>query len=183
MLQYLQIFRKRVNSALILLPCMMFSACTPALNWREVRLESADGSVLKASLPCKPDTATRKQGLSDIQVDLSMMGCVANETTFTLSRIPIANPLDAPKVLASWQAAGVRNIGGKPTLMTSANISGAAAWPPATRVTLIGAATQADMMWFAKQTATGVTLYQAALYSKQPSNEATTTFFESLQLQ
>ena len=183
MLLHLQIFRKSVNSALILLLCLLFLACTPALNWREVRLESADGSVLKASLPCKPDTATRKQGLSNIQIDLSMMGCVANETTFTLSRIPISNPLDAPKVLASWQAAGVTNIGAKPALMTSANISGAGAWPPATRVTLIGTATQAHMLWFAKQTATGLTLYQAALYGKQPSNEAITTFFESLQLQ
>jgi hypothetical protein len=39
------------------------------------------------------------------------------------------------------------------------------------------------MLWFAKQTATGLTLYQVALYGKQPSNEAITTFFESLQLQ
>jgi hypothetical protein len=39
------------------------------------------------------------------------------------------------------------------------------------------------MLWFAKQTVTGVTLYQAALYGKQPSNEAIATFFESLQLQ
>lgn len=175
--------RKEVKSVLILLLCLLLFACTPALNWREVRLESADGSVLKASLPCKPDTATRKQQLSSIQVDLSMMGCVANETTFTLSRIPIANPPDAPKVLAAWQAAGVTNVSAKPVLMISANVSGAGTWPPATRATLAGAITQAHMLWFAKQTVTGVTLYQAALYGKQPSNEAITTFFESLQLQ
>ncbi len=187
MFLHFQTPRKLVNSALILLLC----ACTPTFNWRDVRLEAADGSALKAALPCKPDTATRKQQLSDIQVDLSMMGCVANETTFTLSRIPLANPLDAPKVLAAWQAAAVANVGvnvdanvsGRPVSMTAANVSGAGAWPPASRVTLTGAATQAHMLWFAKQTATGVTLYQAALYGKQPSNEAITTFFESLQLQ
>jgi hypothetical protein len=67
--------------------------------------------------------------------------------------------------------------------MTAANVSGAGAWPPAARVTLNGATIQAHMLWFAKQTATGLTLYQAALYGKQPSNEAITTFFESLQLQ
>jgi spore germination cell wall hydrolase CwlJ-like protein len=67
--------------------------------------------------------------------------------------------------------------------MVAATVSGAGAWPAATRVSLDGAATQAHMIWFAKQAATGVTLYQAALYGKQPSNEAITTFFESLQLQ
>ena len=161
----------------------LISACTPALNWREVRFESTDGSTLKAVLPCKPDTATRKQQLSDIQVDLSMMGCVANETTFTVSRIPLTQPLDAPKVLAAWQAAAVANLQANPVPSTAATVSGAGAWPPASRVTLTGAAAQAHMLWFAKQSRDGLTLYQAALYGKQPSNEAITTFFESMQLQ
>ena len=174
-----QFSRTLVNSALILLLC----ACTPALNWRDVRLESADGSTLKAVLPCKPDTATRKQQLNEIQVDLSMMGCVANETTFTLARMPLTNPLDAPKVLAAWQAAAVANLQANPVPSTATTVSGAGAWPPTSRVTLTGSATQAHMLWFAKQSRDGLTLYQAAVYGKQPSNEAITTFFESLQLQ
>lgn len=161
----------------------LISACTPALNWREVRFESTDGSTLKAVLPCKPDTATRKQQLGGIQVDLSMMGCVANETTFTLSRMPLVNPLDAPKVLAAWQAAAAANVKANPAPSMTATVAGAGAWPIASRVTLTGAATQAHMLWFAKQSSTGLTLYQAAVYGKQPNNEAITTFFESLQLQ
>lgn len=179
MLLHVQISRKLANSALILLLC----ACTPVLNWREVRLESADGSTLKAALPCKPDTATRRQQLANIQVELSMMGCVANETTFTLSRIPLSNPLDAPKVLAAWQAAGVTNLEAKNAPLVTTTVPGAGAWPPAVRVTLVGKTTQAQMLWFAKQTATGVTLYQAAMYSKQSANETIATFFESLELQ
>jgi hypothetical protein len=179
MFLHLQTSRKLVNSALILL----LFACTPALNWREVRLEAVDGSTLKATLPCKPDTATRKQQLGDVQAELSMMGCVANETTFTLSRMPLTNPLDAPKVLAALQTAAVTNVGAKPPPMVAASVSGASAWPPASRVTLLGATTQAHILWFAKQTATGVTLYQAAVYGKQPGNEAIAPFFESLQLQ
>ena len=170
-------------SALLCAYLSLISACTPALNWREVRFEPADGSTLKAELPCKPDTATRKQQLNDIQVELGMMGCVVNETTFTLSRIPLTNPLDAPKVLAAWQAAAAANVKANPVPSMTATVAGAGAWPPAARVTLTGTATQAQILWFAKQTSTGLTLYQAALYGKQPSNEAVTTFFESLQLQ
>ena len=171
--------RRLVSPALILLLC----ACTPALNWRDVRLESSDGSNLKAALPCKPDHATRKQQLGDIQVDLSMMGCSVSDVTFTLSRIPLVDPLSAPNVLAAWQAAVAANVKADPVPSTAAAVSGAGAWPPASRATLTGATTQAHMLWFAKQTSTGITLYQAALYGKQPGNEAVTTFFESLQLQ
>ena len=185
MFLHLQTSRKLVNSALILLLC----ACTPTLNWRDVRLESADGSSLKAALPCKPDHATRKQQLGSIQVDLSMMGCMANETTFTLSRVPLTNPLDAPKVMAAWQTASAANAKAKPAevLAIPAVVLGASAWPPTVWQTIDGEVTQAHMLWFAKQTATGVTVYQAAMYGKQLSNEAMTevvsTFFESLQLQ
>ncbi len=162
---------------------LFITACTPALNWRDVRLESADGSTLKAALPCKPDAATRKQQLGEILVDLSMMGCAANDVTFTLSRIPLVDPLSATRVLAAWQAAAVANVKAMPTLTTPITVSGAGAWPPAARVTLTGTTTQAQILWFAKQSSAGLTLYQAAVYGKQPNNEAIKTFFESLQLQ
>lgn len=162
---------------------MLMSACTPTLNWREVRLQSPDGSTLKAELPCKPDSATRKQQLGDIQVELSMMGCAVNDVTFTLSRIPVLDPLTAPKILAAWQAAAEVNVKADLTPKTAVTVSGAGTWPPAARVTLRGAAIQAEITWFAKQTSAGLTLYQAALYGKQPNPEAATTFFESLQLQ
>jgi len=183
MLLHIQKSLKLSIAVLILLLC----GCTPALNWREVRQESPDGSTLKAALPCKPDVATRQQKLANIQVELSMMGCIANETTFTLSRIPLDNALDVPKVLAAWQTAAVTNLNAKNAPLVAISVTGASAWPAATRVTLEGATNQAHMLWFAKQTDTGVSLYQAAMYGNQLnkvlSKEASTTFFESLQLQ
>jgi hypothetical protein len=162
---------------------LLMSACTPTLNWREVRFEVPDGTTLKAELPCKPDVATRKQQLGGFQVELSMMGCLAGDVTFTLSRIPLSDPLSAPKILAAWQAAVAANVQAKPVPTTPTTVTGAGAWPPAARVTLTGTATQAQMLWFAKQSSTGITLYQAAAYGKPASTEAATIFFESLQLQ
>lgn len=185
MLLHPQTYRKLFYMALTLMLC----ACTPSFNWRDVRLESADGSALKAALPCKPDTAIRKQQLGDIKVDLSMTGCAANDMTFTLSSIPLKNALDAPTVLAAWQAASLRNMRTKPAgaIAIPAVVLGASAWPPAVWQTLDGEVSQAHIQWFAKQSASGVTLYQAAMYGKQLSNEsakqASATFFESLQLQ
>jgi hypothetical protein len=91
--------------------------------------------------------------------------------------------------LAAWQAAGAANVKVKPAgaITIPAVVSGASAWPPAVWQSIDGEVTQAHMMWFAKQTANGVTVYQAAMYGKQLSNESNqgtvTTFFESLQLQ
>ena len=183
------IFNLRVLTCAALF--LLLSACTPTLNWRNVQLHTVNDSTLKAALPCKPDTATRKQQLGDIQVELSMVGCMVDETTFTLSSIPLNHPRDAAKVLTAWQAAAAVNVGAKPVALAAASVSGAGAWPTASRVTLMGATTQAHMLWFAKQTAAGLTLYQAALYGKRANNqsidqsmdEAITTFFESLQLQ
>jgi hypothetical protein len=166
---------------------LLVSACTPALNWRDVRMESAkesaNSSSLKAALPCKPDAATRKQKLGETQVDLTMMGCIANDLTFTLSRIPLTDPLVANKVLAAWQTAAAANVKAKPALTKPANVSGASALLPAARITLEGTEVQAQIVWFAKQSEAAVTLYQAAVYAKQANNEAVATFFESLQVQ
>ena len=168
---------------------LLITACTPTLNWRDVRFESASGSTLKAVLPCKPDVATRQQQLGGILVELSMMGCVASDTTFTLSRVPLANPLNGPKVLAAWQAAGMANARVKSAgaIAIPAVVSGASAWPPAVWQTIDGEVNQAHMLWFTKQTATGVIVYQAAMYGKQLSNksseDAADTFFESLKLE
>ena len=115
-------------------------------------------------------------------VELSMMGCVANDVAFTLSRIPLSDPLSAPKVLAAWQAAAAANVKATPTPTKPFNVAGAGAWPPAAHVTLAGAATQAQMLWFAKQSSSGLTLYQAAVYGRELNSEAMDAFFESLKL-
>lgn len=191
--------RRRVRySALIVIGILLFG-CSPTLNWREVRFESADGSTLIALLPCKPDSATRQQNLGGESVDLSMMGCEAGGATYTLARIHLANPVLATQVLAAWQAATLANVrapqpvpqpqGALPAPAIS--IRGASVWPPATQMTVQGQSRHVQVAWFARQSPTGVVLYQAALYAPLPGPEpesmsalhaAASTFFESLHL-
>ncbi|MDO8771802.1 MAG: hypothetical protein Q7K57_24430 [Burkholderiaceae bacterium] len=174
--------------------------CSPTLNWREVRLESTDGGgTLVAYLPCKPDRATRQQDLGGERVELSMMGCEAGGATFTLGRINLAKPVLAPQVLAAWQAATLANLRApQPVLQLQGalpaqpiSIQGASVWPPATRMTVQGRDRNLQVVWFARQSTTGVVLYQAALYgplagsdpnSTHAFNSAMVTFFESLHL-
>lgn len=174
--------------------------CSPTLNWREVHLEATDGGgTLVAYLPCKPDRATRQQDLGGERVELGMMGCEAGGATFTLARINLANPVLAPRVLAAWQAATLANLRApQPVLQLPGalpaqpiSIQGASVWPPATRMTVQGRDRNLQVVWFARQSTTGVVLYQAALYeplagsdsnSTNALNPAMITFFESLSL-
>lgn len=184
-------------------------ACTPALDWREVRFEGAmqasDASPLTALLPCKPDRATREQTVGGERVNLSMMGCPAAGATFTLSRMVLTTPAKAPQVLAAWQAATLANLvpGGKAQadqpqaaqpVTSPIKVPGASGWPAAVRMNVTGAAAggataaplTGQVAWFAQLAGPDMVLYQAAIYgsrdSKPLGTESIQTFFESLRL-
>ena len=50
---------------------MLLLACSPALNWRSVRI---DDQSLQASLPCKAERANRQVPWPDQAVDMSLGG-------------------------------------------------------------------------------------------------------------
>ena len=166
------------------------SACSPSLDWREVRfegeLQASDVSPLMALLPCKPDRATREQSVGGERVSLSMMGCPAAGATFTLSRMVLKNSANVPQVLAAWQAAAQANM----TKQSNAaqpetwpfKVRGASGWPAAVRMSL----SANQFAWFAQLAGPDIVLYQAAIYGSQDAKPlaagATDTFFESLRL-
>ena len=191
---------RRLFYALFLALFVTLTACTPALDWREVRFEGAmpasQASQLNAVLPCKPDRATREQTVGGQKVQLSMMGCKAAGATFTLSRLVLATPASAPQVLSAWQAASLGLPAGAKVTTQPIKILGASAWPPAvqTPVPSAGASVDAAMksakmsgqiVWFAQTADAELVLYQAAIYGSDTAalgSEAATTFFESLRL-
>ena len=77
---------------------LMLAACSPALNWRSVAL---DGAALTATLPCKPDQATRTVELAGAPVELSMVGCDADGATFAVSHAALADPAQVGALLRS----------------------------------------------------------------------------------
>lgn len=167
-------------------------------------MESSDASPLVALLPCKPDRATREQTVGGERVSLSMMGCPAAGSTFTLSRMVLKSPAKAPQVLAAWQTATLANL--RPSdkaqadkteavqpVTSAIKVKGASGWPAAVRMNVTGPAAGAgvatltgQVVWFAQLAGPDIVLYQAAIYgsrdAKPLSAESTSTFFESLRL-
>ena len=76
------------------------TACSPTLNWREVRLD-AGVSLL---LPCKPDKAQKQVPLGPQPTTLNMLGCEAGGSTFAVAVAELSDPAQVAEVLSQWQA-------------------------------------------------------------------------------
>ena len=157
------------------------SACSPGLNWRQVRADAAPLSML---LPCKPDRAQKTVPLGGKPTVLSMVGCEAEGATFALSVVDIGDASQTAPVLAQWQALSLSHMRGTAPVQTPIQIAGASAQPAPVRVVAQGQ--QADgrkvegqAVYFAR----GSQLFQAVVYAPRMPPEAADTFFASLKFQ
>lgn len=85
-----------------LVAVFLLSACSPALNWRDMAL--ADGS-LRASLPCKPELAQRAVELAGAPAELRMASCETDGATFAFACAGLADPARTGPTLTHWRAA------------------------------------------------------------------------------
>ena len=98
-------WNRRMCAALLLL-CAL-GACTPALNWREVRFDNARWT---GWLPCKPDRAERAVRLDQQEAMLRLMGCQADDMDFTLAQLPVPPTLSASQALQAWKSASLASL-------------------------------------------------------------------------
>lgn len=78
------------------------AACSPALDWRTVR---QDASPVGATLPCKPERATRDVPLRGPQqppVALHMLSCEAAGHTFAVAAVRLPETWPAGEGPAGW---------------------------------------------------------------------------------
>jgi hypothetical protein len=84
------------------------SACTPALNWREVRLD--DGAT--ASLPCRPEIDERTLQLAGRSVQMRLRACDAGDAMWAVSTVQAAGADHAQAVMAELQRSLAANLNG-----------------------------------------------------------------------
>ena len=160
------------------------AACTPSLNWREVRLAPTTAVAL---LPCKPDRAERSVPLGGEPTTLAVSGCEAGGATFALmaAKVPAGRAPD--ELLAGWQQATLAHMkasGTPPRVPFSP--PGATPLPHAQRVQAQGqrpggGAVVAQAVWTARAVPGGGTeLWHAVLYSERPQPAAADAFFDGI---
>jgi hypothetical protein len=88
----------------------LLSACSPALDWRQVRPE---GWGLVASWPCRPDVHSRRVVLAGPAVVLELQACRADGHMFALASADMADPARVGPALRALGEAARANVQGR----------------------------------------------------------------------
>lgn len=160
-------------------------ACTPALNWRELR---DFGSSAALVLPCKPERTTRNVPLGGSPTELDVVGCAAGGATFAVmvAQLPAGQWPD--EVLAGWQQATLANMQATPDSVRRSAFRPHGGLPlaQAQRVAAQGQhpdgrPVQLRAVWSAHSAAGGGTeLLHAVLYAEQPQDDVADAFFGAI---
>lgn len=165
-------------------------ACSPALNWREVRPEAADSLV--AMFPCKPESQSRQLTLPDLPggpVTLHVMACEADGARWALSYLDAGTAERRAAALGLLSRALNTNLSmGRTPIMPPKDLGAAAIpgmtahpdarvwWQTGQRPVPGGAIEPVQVKaWHFSH---GLTLYQASVWQHtlQPDDPRLTTF-------
>ena len=170
-----------MRTALILsAAALSLAACTPALNWREVRPE---GSGALLMFPCKPDRFARPVPLVGGKVQMQLSSCTVQGVTYALSHAAVDQPAKVTRALEELQATAAQNIGAKPVQPTPITVSGMTPNALAQRWTLEGQGPDGKPV--AEQVAVfarGLRVYQLTVIGSRIDAEAADTFFTGIKL-
>ena len=161
--------------------CLALTACSPALNWREVRLEPG---ALVALLPCKPDQGARAVSLGGQNLTMHMMGCEADSATFAVSYVDVPDATQAGAVQAQWKAAMLGNMRATQNRENPFDIKGVMGTSGAVQLQAQGMqpdgrAVVAQGVWFVR----GTQVFHAVIYASKINSDAADAFFTGFRLQ
>lgn len=162
---------------LYLAALLALTACSPELNWRDVRAEPA---ALTALLPCKPDRGARVVPLAGRDTTLNMLGCDAGGATFAVAFADTTDSAQASAALTQWRAATLANMRAGAPVEQPFTVAGGV-----TAVRVVAAGSRADgkpVLSQALYFSQGPRVYQAVIYADKLTAEMAETFFSGLRL-
>ena len=163
------------------LAAMALTACNPALNWRETRI---DDTALVALLPCKPDHGARQIQFASQAFDMHMTGCDAGDASFAVAQVKLNPGVSPARLLAQWRDASLATLGA-PDFRERALDKSEAALPGGSLLVSAngrrpdGSAVQMQGVWFASDDR----VYQAVVYAEKFTPDMTEPFFSGLKFQ
>jgi hypothetical protein len=155
-------------------------ACSPALNWREVPLQS-----VVAMLPCKPDQAERTLPLGAAEVTMRMAGCEAGGALYAISHVRITDPTQTEAIHHAWRQAALAAMQANGAAATFKPVTTQAGQAKALLTPEKvdgkrpdGSPLQAQLVWLTR----GQDLYHLAVYAPRLQAEMTELLFSELSL-
>jgi hypothetical protein len=164
-------------AAVALFGALLLGACSPALDWREVRAEA--GAL--ALFPCKPVKETRSVLLTGVKTAMTMRACQADGVTYALASAEVGDPARIAPALAELKSSLAGNIGGTAPAARPLALPGMTPSPEAQRVDSQGALPDgAPVRQSSAFFARGTWVFQAIVMGPKPPADAVETFFEGL---
>ncbi|MBA4177547.1 MAG: hypothetical protein C0505_13480 [Leptothrix sp. (in: Bacteria)] len=156
------------------------SACAPALDWRDTRLE---GSAALLQFPCKPTTQRRDVPLAGVHVNLALHACAAGGQTWGLAVADVGDPGLVGPALAELTAAAAANLGASAGQALTLRVPGATPNDASVRRRLAGRlpdgrSVQMQVAVFAH----GTQVFQATVLGDAVADGAAESFFSSLRI-
>jgi hypothetical protein len=162
----------------VCLPIALLCACSPALDWRQVRPAGFD---LEAMFPCRPATLSRVVELAHRRLEMAMHACAVGGSTYAVGSLTLEDVRDVGPALVALREAAVRNVDGSASEGNTIQVPGSTPQGDAARVVLTGkrpdgTAVVEHVGVFAR----GNRVYQAMVVGDRPDPEAVSTFFDGL---
>ncbi|WKB51872.1 hypothetical protein [Eleftheria terrae] len=161
---------------------LLLSACSPSLDWREVRPE---GAGLRALFPCKPLSHARSVVLAGQPARMEMHSCSTGGWTFGLTFADLGDPARVEPALQQLRQAASANVGGPEAVIGPMRASGMTPHPQALRVQAQGRRPDGSVLlqqagFFAR----GTVVYQASIVGHEAAPpEVLDSFFGGFTLQ
>ncbi len=166
------------------LPAILFgasiAACTPALDWRDVRPE---GSEVSIQFPCKPKSQTRQAALGGEVATMTLVSCTAEGLTFALVHADLGDPTRITAALIAMRKALAANLGAAESFAEPFVLAGMTPNVGSMRLRVAGRSPEGEPITEEAVLFTrGTRVYQAAVLGARLDAAAASVFFDSLHL-
>jgi hypothetical protein len=156
----------------------LLAACSPALDWRELRPE---GFGLVLTLPCRPAIASRRLTLAGEAVALGLQACSADRATYAIASALLSDPAAVPAALDQLASASLANVDGRIVAERPAQVPGMTPQAGARQLRISGHLSdgqevEIDTVVFAH----GLRVYQASVVGG--AGDGRQALFDSLQI-
>jgi hypothetical protein len=155
------------------------AACSPELDWRELRPPESGAELM---VPCKPHGLMRPVVLAGQAVNLVLHACSAGGQTWGLAFAEVADPAHMGATLDALRSTAMANIGATaPGQASPLAVPGATPNPSSGRIRLsghlpTGEAVQMEVAVFSR----GTKAFQATVLGARLADEQAQTFFASI---
>jgi hypothetical protein len=161
-------------------PLVLYAACAPTLNWREIRPE---GSGAIALFPCKPSSHVRTVRLGPTSAPMALYACTAGGVTYALAHAELGDPHMVEPALTELRASTAANLGAVAQADGALQVPGMTPNAKAGRVRMegklpSGEAAQAAAGFFVK----GTRVFQVTVVGPKLDAQALETYLGGLKL-